>query len=177
MIINTEHVGKQIATLRKSKGLTQNTLGEQLNISFQAVSKWERGETLPDTSILIELARALETTVDNILSGGQQAVVFKGKRAAKDAKEAVNCLKRIGYLAGQDNAVYRMIVDGLKEKMNTDIDTMLEDECLQECLVAEVIIQSIIAGYYFDITEIKGQFKHEKWFNIILDYAKRNNMV
>ena len=49
-MIDTILVGKQIASLRKAKGLTQNQLGERLNISFQAVSKWERGEALPDRS-------------------------------------------------------------------------------------------------------------------------------
>ena len=53
MTVSPEKVGAKISTLRKSKQLTQNELGERLNISFQAVSKWERGETLPDTSILV----------------------------------------------------------------------------------------------------------------------------
>ena len=57
-------VGNQIAMLRKQKGLTQNDLGERLGVSFQAVSKWERGETLPDTAILLDMAEVLETTVD-----------------------------------------------------------------------------------------------------------------
>lgn len=58
-MIDTILVGKQIASLRKAKGLTQNQLGERLNISFQAVSKWERGEALPDISILVDLANIL----------------------------------------------------------------------------------------------------------------------
>jgi len=177
MTVNAIIVGGQIASIRKSKGLTQSELGERLNISFQAISKWERGETLPDTSILVNLASILETTVDNLLRGGQSTLEFKGKRSAKDAKEAVNCLERIGYLAGRDNTIYRYLIDGLSEKMNTDVYTMLEDELLKECLAAELIIQSIIAGYYFDLTEVKAQFKHEKWYNIICGYAKRYNIV
>ena len=43
MSVNTEKVGLQIAALRKAKELTQAQLGERLNVSFQAVSKWERG--------------------------------------------------------------------------------------------------------------------------------------
>lgn len=42
-MIDAAKVGRQIADLRKVKGLTQSQLGERLNISFQAVSKWERG--------------------------------------------------------------------------------------------------------------------------------------
>lgn len=43
MSVNTEKVGNQIISLRKAKGLTQAQLGERLSVSFQAVSKWERG--------------------------------------------------------------------------------------------------------------------------------------
>ena len=57
-------VGNQIAILRKGKELTQQDLGERLGVTFQAVSKWERGETLPDTAILPDLAQVLQTTVD-----------------------------------------------------------------------------------------------------------------
>ena len=176
-MVTAKNVGQQIAVIRKNKGITQAELGERLNISFQAVSKWERGETLPDTAILADLAGVLETTVDNLLLGGQKAVEFKGKRSAKDAKEAVNCLERIGFLAGRDNAIYGKIIEGLSEKMNTDISAMLDDECLKECLAAEIIIQSIVAGYYFDLTEVKAQFKFDKWYNIVCDYAKRHNMA
>ena len=46
MSIDIKKVGNQIAVLRKSKNLTQSELGKRLNISFQAVSKWERGDSL-----------------------------------------------------------------------------------------------------------------------------------
>lgn len=46
MSIDIKKVGNQIAVLRKSKNLTQSELGKRLNISFQAVSKWERGVSL-----------------------------------------------------------------------------------------------------------------------------------
>ena len=62
--MNIQKVGGQIAALRKAKGLTQNDLGERLGVTFQSVSKLERGETLPDTAILVDLADVLETTVD-----------------------------------------------------------------------------------------------------------------
>ena len=73
--MNIEKVGLQIAELRKNKGLTQNDLGERLGVSFQAVSKWERGETLPDTAILPDLANILGTTVDYILNGGENRII------------------------------------------------------------------------------------------------------
>lgn len=43
--MDMKKTGGQIAVLRKSRGMTQNDLGERLGVSFQAVSKWERGES------------------------------------------------------------------------------------------------------------------------------------
>ena len=53
-------IGQFIKKLRKEKGLTQSQLAEKLNISFQSVSKWETGETLPDTNILLSLCDELD---------------------------------------------------------------------------------------------------------------------
>lgn len=58
-----------LVELRKSKGLTQTDLANHLDITFQAISKWERGENLPDAYMLIELAKLYGITVDEILKG------------------------------------------------------------------------------------------------------------
>ena len=107
MHIDNIKVGKQIALLRAEKGITQNELGERVGVSFQAVSKWERGETLPDISVLPDLANVLETTIDHILLAGEQHLVFKGKIKVQDMIEGINCLKRMGELLGRQNVLYR----------------------------------------------------------------------
>ena len=45
-MVDSIRIGQYIASLRKAKGLTQNDLGERLGVSYQAVSKWERGVSL-----------------------------------------------------------------------------------------------------------------------------------
>ena len=62
-------IGKFIAECRKNVGLTQKQLAEKLNITDRAVSKWETGKALPDSSIMLELCRILEITVNDLLSG------------------------------------------------------------------------------------------------------------
>ena len=101
--MDMKKVGIQIAELRKMKGLTQSELGERLCVSFQAVSKWERGETLPDTAILPDLASVLETTVDFILMGGERMIEYKGKIAISDMIQGLKCLKDMGDLLGKQN--------------------------------------------------------------------------
>jgi transcriptional regulator with XRE-family HTH domain len=177
MTVNPEKVGLQISSLRKGKQLTQSELGARLNISFQAISKWERGEALPDTSILISLAKVLETSVDNILMGGDKVIQCKGKLAVKDMREGINCLERAGFLLGKNNPIYRHAIDGISERMNNDIDSMLEYDYLKECLILEAILQNMILGYYFDPVDVKENFKHEKWYNIFCEYAKKHEMV
>ena len=60
-------IGSNIASYRKQAGLTQAALAEQLNYSDKAVSKWERGESIPDVLTLDALARRLGITVNDLL--------------------------------------------------------------------------------------------------------------
>ena len=85
--MNLQELGNQIAILRRQKGLTQNDLGERLGVSFQAVSKWERGETAPDVLLLPDLAEVLETTVDYILNGGKKTMSYRGTITVSDKNE------------------------------------------------------------------------------------------
>lgn len=62
-------IGKFIAECRKNAGLTQKQLAEKLNITDRAVSKWETGKALPDSSIMLELCLILKITVNDLLSG------------------------------------------------------------------------------------------------------------
>ena len=59
--------GQKISDLRKSMNLTQDELASRLNISPQAVSKWENGRAMPELSLLVELAEALGSTIDAII--------------------------------------------------------------------------------------------------------------
>ncbi|MDE7297627.1 MAG: methyltransferase domain-containing protein [Lachnospiraceae bacterium] len=60
-------IGKNIYSLRKKQGLTQEELAGLVNVSFQAVSKWETGNSLPDVSALPLLANALHCSIDSLL--------------------------------------------------------------------------------------------------------------
>lgn len=60
-------IGKNIAAHRKRSGLTQAGLAEKLNYSDKAVSKWERGDSVPDVLTLAQLAQLFDVTVDDLL--------------------------------------------------------------------------------------------------------------
>ena len=119
--MDTRKIAEQISILRKNKGLTQMELGERVGVSFQAVSKWERGETLPDITVLPDLAKVLETSIDHILLGGEKQIEYKGKISVADIKNGLNCLKLMADYLGKDNIIYRSTIKGIDNTMNTDI--------------------------------------------------------
>ena len=70
--IDREAFGQFLSKTRKSKGLTQKQLAQQLFVSDKAVSKWERGLSLPDIALLAPLAQTLDVTVTELLQAKKQ---------------------------------------------------------------------------------------------------------
>ena len=73
-MINNAKVGKKIAELRQARALTQQQLASILNLSHQAVSKWESGMALPDIQTLMDLTRFFGITVENLLADEEEEV-------------------------------------------------------------------------------------------------------
>ena len=67
-----ETIGKRISALRKARGMKQEELAERLDVSGQAVSKWENDQTCPDIGLLPRLARVFGVTTDYLLTGEQE---------------------------------------------------------------------------------------------------------
>ncbi len=76
-------IAANIAELRKTSGLTQNDLAEKLNYSDKAVSKWERGESIPDVSVLKSIADNFGVTVDYLLTREHKAYAEERKEQRK----------------------------------------------------------------------------------------------
>lgn len=66
-MLDMNKLGVRIIAARQRQGFTQEELGEKLGVSAQAVSKWERGVSLPDTAILPDMARVLKTGLDALM--------------------------------------------------------------------------------------------------------------
>ena len=67
--MNQVKIGKFIAECRKKNNLTQIELAEKLNITDRAISKWENGKAMPDSSIMLDLCNELKISVNELLSG------------------------------------------------------------------------------------------------------------
>ena len=76
--------GEKIAELRKSKNMTQEALAGKLDVTAQAVSKWERGESMPDVLLLPKIAEILEVSIDSLFGKEQRPIVEYHPEAKKD---------------------------------------------------------------------------------------------
>ena len=87
-------LGANIAAYRKSRGLTQAGLAEKLNYSDKAVSKWERGESIPDILTLVQLAELFGVGVDDLLVDPNRLPDEKSKVVESMEKAVEKTLKR-----------------------------------------------------------------------------------
>lgn len=89
-------IGQRIGELRKSHGYSQEYVAEQLNISRQAVSKWEQDLSAPDTYNLIALAELLGVSVEYLATGKSASTVPDAPSAAPPASNALSSLPQDG---------------------------------------------------------------------------------
>ena len=104
-MMNQTEIGEFIAKCRKEKKLTQAQLAERLNITDRAVSKWETGKSMPDSSIMLELCEILGITVNDLLSGEKISM----ESYEKKADENLIALKRKDENNTTKNAVISLL--------------------------------------------------------------------
>ena len=112
-------LGENIKRMRMAKGLTQQELAVKLNVVRQTVSKWEKGLSVPDSQMLIELAEQLETTVTALL--GDEVVQIENEvtveelsrklsvineQLAKSAENRRRLLRGVSIIAAVGAALY-----------------------------------------------------------------------
>ena len=173
--MDTLKIGHYIQHLRKAAGMTQKELAEKLNISFQAVSKWENGDTLPDTGILLELCDVLNTTADKLLNGGSLAATERRLMRLDDVVTGFEYMESIGRLFGEDCSFFTGMIEGINEKMNMDLLTYLKDPMTREVMYAEVLIQGILSGRTVDMEEIEANFRNRHMVETIRRYFAKAN--
>ena len=89
--MNTENFGKKILSIRQNANLTQEELALRMGVTPQAISKWERGQGLPDISILSDLCRLLNVSSDLLLG-----LDYKNFTEDNDAKTQDVILRNLG---------------------------------------------------------------------------------
>lgn len=164
--MNNIEIGNYIKKLRKEKKYTQKQLAEKLNVSFQAVSKWETGETLPDTSLLLTLANELNTSVERLLNGGKIIMKENTLISVNNIVDGFKYLLKVKDCFGEKSTFWLGLVEGINKKMNMDLLDALQNH--KEVLYTEVILQYINnENCKVDIEEVRKYIKKEKYVALI----------
>ena len=83
-MLDYEKIGSFLSTERKKEKLTQKQLAEKINITFQAVSRWEKGISVPSLDVLDDLSRIFNVSIDEILKGERFNTRFSYEKAGVD---------------------------------------------------------------------------------------------
>ncbi|MBD5521190.1 MAG: helix-turn-helix domain-containing protein [Lachnospiraceae bacterium] len=131
-MLNKEEVGKRIAFFRKEKGITQRELADFLHISYQAVSKWELGKSLPTVDILYEISSLLDVSVDMLLNENDWKNRSISYRAAGlDIKRLYDLKYEIWKLNSRDKS---MLYADFADICMFQIDTSQMKELVYSCV-------------------------------------------
>ena len=153
-------IGATIRTRRLEAALTQADLAERLNVSAQAVSHWERGDTTPDISLLPDLACMLGCSVDMLL--GSPAGQYRRRITVADMRQAIGCILRLRELLGPEHFMYRTMVDALDARMNSRIEAALASDNAMDAYVCEALLACIAQGDWVDATDVQRSIRNER---------------
>ena len=102
--MNQVKIGEFLRELRKGKGLTQEQLAEQFNISRRSVSRWETGSNMPDVGLLIEIADFFEVDIREIIDG---------ERKSENMEKEKETLKKVAEYADAEKAKLKKKVSNI----------------------------------------------------------------
>ena len=152
-------IGKFIAEKRKSNNLTQAQLAEKLNITDRAISKWENGRSMPDSSIMIDLCNELKISVNELLSGeeikkedyknqAEENLLKLEKEIEEKDKQFFNLEIFIGYLSSLTFLILIFIASYVELKESLRLLLVVIASIILAVGVSKAIKIEQFAGYY-----------------------------
>ena len=152
-----ETFGQRLSRLRKEKELTQSDLASRLNVTAQAVSKWENDQATPDIDILINLSELFEITLDELLGRQKQVVTYQEKPAKKDIDKM---FFRIRIIDGHDGDTVNVNLPLALVKVFVDKETgkvkMLDGNKSLESIDFRQLIDLVEQGVLGEIVNINS---------------------
>ena len=160
MNLDLTAIGATIRSRRTDAGLTQAELAERLNVTSQSVSLWERGQSLPDTALLPDLACILNCSVDMLLGGHSGS--FRRRITVGDMQQAIGCIRRMRELMGADHFMYRTMVGALDARLNSTVEAAFSNENAMDAYVCEALLACVEQGDYVDAHDVRRHISNEK---------------
>ena len=161
--MNQIKIGKFIAECRKKNNLTQMQLAEKLNITDRAISKWENGKAMPDSSIMLDLCKELRISVNELLSGE----MIEMKKYDENVEK--NLLEMVKQKEENDKRLLHMeIIMGIISILPLLISTVIVllvplEEWLGSVIVGTSVIPLLIATpFALKIEQVAGYYECQK---------------
>jgi len=133
----------------------------------------ETGESLPDAALLPDLARILQTSVDELLGGGSCAWLGRRRITVEMMREAIWCVQRLRLLLGTDHFMYRAAVEGLDQRMNSRIEAAFADEGALDAYVCEALMECVRHGDYVDAGDVRAHIASAGPRQFTLDFLQK----
>lgn len=184
-------LGKKILELRKKKGLSQEQLGEKVNVTRQTISNWELEETTPNPEQLKLLSKVLNISIDELLDNDIQSIlVEKANNKEKLAGLVLKILKWLGitfiFFLIIGIVLFTLFIYTRSSKHVVDVNILHEVEF--QCSIEETdYIVTVGSDGYFNCSnctkELQKELKDnyidfgdiEKTSNNVIEYFKNNN--
>ncbi len=181
-MFDTQIIGNKIAELRKKNNMTQFELADKLGISFQAVSNWERGNSMPDISKLPQIAELFNTTIYNII--GKPNRVLNEISEGRDVNISMHTSEEINDAAGliQPQTIKEIIehstltfkLSSLLPYLECDYIEQLTDKYYQQSKDISIFLP------FLSSAKIKVLLKHslenDKSINAFLPYLPKEDI-
>ena len=169
-MLNLEKIGNKITKLRKGLNLTQSELADSLYVTPQAVSKWEKGKSVPSIEVLIELTKLFNISIDFILDDTEileddYKSIFKYYSRAAALNKFINSqspnedVQKIFYLleSSERELIINMIISG-----NLNIDISIIWPYLKDS-ERKIILGMILTNKYdYNLSLISHQLSYEE---------------
>ena len=181
------NLGNKILELRKKSGLSQEELGEKINVTRQTISNWELGETSPNTEQLKLLSQEFNTSIDELLDNNINNILIE--KVSNTEKLAGIILKIIKIILIAIPSIFILLISLslIFKNVNRKNSGRLIEESIHCSLYGEEHSHSItyeeLTGrpiaeggdpYFYDILDLGKYTDAHQIFNVINDYVKKN---
>ena len=145
--------GERLTELRKKKNWTQDEVAKKLNVSAQAVSKWEKNVSFPDVTLLTQMAKLFDTTTDYLLGHEKTPIVDVSIRGKKDFDRLVF---KINILSGDgDKVKVNLPMPLVKVALETGVTPKVNGKDVMKDIDIQKIIELVEQGVIGKIVEIE----------------------
>lgn len=161
------NIGKTIADYRKAANMTQSEVADKLGVTYQAVSKWERDESLPDITMLPKIADLFNISIDNLLRGS-----FEMKEE-KEVETAKQIIEEAAVSETEKNNDSKEEID-LTETIFSEVEQEIEDNLIDVSGLLEQLAPLMKPNQLDRVISKLG--KVDKKLNKVYPFLKRERM-